>query len=496
MRKLIFFFCLLLFHNYIYPQTTEPDAIKTESGAEKENDTGKESNHYDKKASVYIHLGYGKGIGLYDQDPDVYKILYLVNREPISTFPYTKRSTFKSNYLDDLTLGIDYRWSQKYSFLFNYSMLGLHFKSIGVDPSAAFYSKMLSGYYELPYISQRYTAFARTLNFGINHYFYSFKDEWELYFGGEIGLGTYSIEPSALNRRDLFDANGVVKLHARTGFQYNFNWKHHLKIEPFLSNFYGERMHLTGMGVNLAYMYTFGNQQTNPTDPKDAEKTVQEKDLNQAERRIERKVGISGYADSHLQLLNLDYNFNSYFSLSGLMFYKLNETEHSLVVPEMENLNYIFMSHDKFRGNQKVILMNFKIFPLEKIPIYFLLGAGRDFSSYYYKTESFGNIYMPSKRYIPDTLNSTRDIEPQYLYNYGFGYQWIFQNGLKLGLEFFRIHSFNTVSHVYYYNDPLRSLVFPKYSRSLSNLIENNFLQTSNEKITYPNLILQIGYAF
>lgn len=228
------------------------------------NKEHKKEKYFDKKYSLFFNLTGGSGYAKYDQPNEFFQSQYFVTGgDVLRAIPYTSRTDFKGAYGDGLTIGLNYRRNQKFSFSLNYSSVTMYFRSMGVDLEKSFYGSLLlingfpgGEYY--PYFPGKYLLGARTLNLGTDYYFYSNKNELEFYIGGEIGLGSFAVEPNALDKFVVYDSRGIVKLNIRTGMQYNFNERHHLKIEPFYSHYWGDRFHLNFIGANFAYMYTFG----------------------------------------------------------------------------------------------------------------------------------------------------------------------------------------------------------------------------------------------
>lgn len=219
--------------------------------------------YYDKKISIHFMFSAGSGYGMYDQPKTEWLRQYAITGDLPSSLPFTFRNKFNGNYGDGLKIGLDYRHNQKFSFSFNYSSIGIYFRSAGIDNTTKpFYESLLAiqGVPEaryLNYVAGKYTLLTRTFNLGTDYYFYS-KDRFEFYMGGEVGIGAYDILPSSLNDTSVFDSKSIIKLNLKAGLQYVFTDRHHFKIEPFYSNFFGERFHANFIGANFGYSYTFG----------------------------------------------------------------------------------------------------------------------------------------------------------------------------------------------------------------------------------------------
>lgn len=247
----------------IYQKFNLEEIPKEQSIAPMEAKETKTKKYYEKKFSLNFMLSGGSGYGLYDQPKSDLLIQYAISGDLPSSLPFTFRNRFNGNYGDGLKLGLDYRHNQKFSFSFNYSSIGIYFRSAGVDNTTKpLYESILAnqGVPEaryLNYLAGKYTLMTSTVNLGTDYYFYS-KDEFEFYLGGEVGAGAYVTMPAALNQYTEFDSGSIIKLNIRTGMQYIFSNRHHFKIEPFYSNFFGERFHANFIGANFGYSYTFG----------------------------------------------------------------------------------------------------------------------------------------------------------------------------------------------------------------------------------------------
>lgn len=232
-------------------------------GRKKLDEKLKKEMYYDNKFSIFIAYNIGNSFGKYDQPNELFQLQSLITGDVIQAIPYTDRTTFKGTYWDGLKIGINYRRNKNIAFSFKFSSDGTDFKSMGVDFTKYIYGSFaaLKGFPNAnlyPYFPIKYILNVWTYNLGTDYYFHSINDKLELYAGGEFGLGNFYVRTSALDQDYTYDSQRIFKLNLRTGIQYNFKDRHHIKIEPFYSYFWGDRFHLNYIGISFAYMYTFG----------------------------------------------------------------------------------------------------------------------------------------------------------------------------------------------------------------------------------------------
>ncbi|MCP5494707.1 MAG: hypothetical protein H7A23_09140 [Leptospiraceae bacterium] len=187
--------------------------------------------------------------------------------------------------------------------------------------------------------------------------------------------------------------------------------------------------------------------------------------------------------------LSLQYNWSSKVSMATSIFYKDGFQEHK----EYENYGeFIEVYNLKRRYSLRMLQANIKVFPFAKFPIYLTGGIGRNFVGQFRKQGKLGSFEPSTNIYTQDySPIVVEDINALTFLDSGIGFQWIFGNGLFLGVEWHKYHPYKIKHNIHFYMvDDNSSLT-------------NYFLQKEfNQYITVldspklPEILLWIGYAF
>ncbi len=192
--------------------------------------------------------------------------------------------------------------------------------------------------------------------------------------------------------------------------------------------------------------------------------------------------------------LNLQYNLSSKFSIGTALFYKDEYvTKNTIGIVGRNTLGFISQELDTKRMIAKFDL---KYFPFEKFPIYATIGLGRDFIGKSYTNEYWGAWIVDTSRFSPYPQTYTIDYEPEYLYSYGIGFQWIFKNNFFVAIEVNKILPLDRKKNSHLYTHvrgiPNTSLI-PIQSYIISALTIPN-VDIDGERL--PKGMLWFGYSF
>lgn len=187
------------------------------------------------------------------------------------------------------------------------------------------------------------------------------------------------------------------------------------------------------------------------------------------------------FSISHIygnSFFNFQYNWNSKFSIgTSLLHYEKNDISY---IPY-----YYFLETEKKRTVGQIYG---SYFLFRKIPIYITGGISRNFMGQSYTlvdyAPSIPNVYM-------------EDIVPEYFYNVGLGFQWIFQNGLIFGISGNIYQPINRKRNEHHY-----SLIIDQNTLMVD--FNSIFIASKWSEITsswvldskIPKIMLWIGYAF
>ncbi len=231
----------------------------------------------------------------------------------------------------------------------------------------------------------------------------------------------------------------------------------------------------------------------------EAEVKEEPKSDSQSERRMNRKwiVGISPNQEFLLKnrkSIGIQYNWRESFSFGFRYMHFREKSVENYAYPELKDFQR------KETINQQDFLHGYlKYYPFASF-VSLSMGFGRNFGS-----EKSDSTYINlNSRSVTNRLESitlfSQDLSPYYYRYLGFGLDWLFSNGIFLGLDISRTYPINRKYHSHYTIIPVRTGFY-----TTSNL-ENIFLYNQS-KNSNPNHLsardldsifinFWIGYAF
>ncbi|MBP7283420.1 MAG: hypothetical protein KBA66_17685 [Leptospiraceae bacterium] len=230
------------------------------------------------------------------------------------------------------------------------------------------------------------------------------------------------------------------------------------------------------------------------SQPNQNEESEDNSNLTQAEIRKKRKWELGlGYGESNqdfsptpgIMNLNLEYNWTSRFSIGYTHLHERSFSTQFNVNASI--LGYVGMIENT--NTLEVGLLNFRYYLFEKFPLYITGGWGRDWIGRD-KVVDYQYGYFSRNGLIQNSpLIRERITMPSEYRFYGLGFQWVFQNGFFIGLEYNRMHS--------RYTNKGNSIILDKNYRAEGILSEAIFFSSDyRDEIDTGFKNIKLGYSF
>ncbi|OMI17420.1 hypothetical protein [Leptospira weilii] len=178
----------------------------------------------------------------------------------------------------------------------------------------------------------------------------------------------------------------------------------------------------------------------------------QQKDENQADRRIQKPLQIGGLVLSNISLMNTSYSFNKLisFTLTGAVHrggvigppLDFEKATASIVVPR-----------EKSNISANIALLGMEVYPFEKIPIYITAFIGSEKRNNQIVQEYFTLNPFAESFLQPSSFSYTITPKRSGFIGMGIGFKWIFASGIFLGFQHGGYYRSIQKDDLYVYND-------------------------------------------
>jgi hypothetical protein len=215
------------------------------------------------------------------------------------------------------------------------------------------------------------------------------------------------------------------------------------------------------------------------------EKSDAKSNLTQADIRSQRRWEIGGIGATGIASLRVEYNLTSKFSL-GYSHFHYKDILWKAQINPYPGFASLRSVEEQFTA--EVGRLNARYYLWELFPLYITGGIGRNFIGGKIKTYQYGNLY-PDGSFSPHPVVIDKTFSPYNFLFAGLGFQWVFKNGVFIGLESFLVKSLNHRTKTSY------TILDTNYSQTQLLL---NLLNTDEKEIS-GNFMLQdfwFGYAF
>lgn len=221
---------------------------------------------------------------------------------------------------------------------------------------------------------------------------------------------------------------------------------------------------------------------------------------SQSDRRMSKNwmIGASTFFNTKIgsapflktNSLNTQYNWNEVFSF-GFRYSNLKDHENSdYTSPPLDPIATGY----KNEYNNLHFLTGYAKYYIFKSPFFFIGGIGRNLAGQSRTIDLTYTVNQKNNLYPSDYYKFKQDFSPYYYLLYGFGFDWLFSNGLTLGGEVSIPNSINRKSHRNITILPLtQSGLTVEYFNSF---YYNEVLDRSGFNSKFPTFHIWIGYAF
>lgn len=204
------------------------------------------------------------------------------------------------------------------------------------------------------------------------------------------------------------------------------------------------------------------------------------------------------------QSINLQYNINSKVSINtSFSVIGRYEAENEFVYST--SISNLALEYKKFDYRGLITKFDLKLFPIDEFPIYITTGISKDFygKSYTYEMWGFLNVNNLEFTFSPNTY--TQDLKPEFFYDIGIGFQWIFKNNIFLSIEAYKYYfvnrKINEHSYAYVRGFTDASFYEPDYIngiilRNYTEYINRNYHVNLNSISPLPKYMIWFGYSF
>jgi hypothetical protein len=220
--------------------------------------------------------------------------------------------------------------------------------------------------------------------------------------------------------------------------------------------------------------------------PRVEDETVKKENLNQAERRVERKNQIIFQSDFLVDFRGLTYQYN----LNKFLSFSLNaqfdfEKKIDFLLPLDMALYY-----QKYNYKREMYFGDTKFFFFEKVPVFLNLGYGK-VNQYGVSGNSIfleNNTSISPFHFYPSYILLSKSSKP-YFWTRGIGFEWVTDFNFKLGIGLTVYQFLNRTSEFYSYSQNLNL-----QQNLFGNILGN--VENGTEMGKFSELSFSIGYAF
>lgn len=235
-------------------------------------------------------------------------------------------------------------------------------------------------------------------------------------------------------------------------------------------------------GFNISYT---AQELVKPAHSEPKEEINTNSSLTQSEIRKLKKWEVAGFGASDLYSGKVNYNATSRFTIGYTHVHQRTNGWEPVITlfPSSASLG-----ERESRSAVEISMLNLRYYLLEKIPFYITVGAGRNFFGEKIKSTRYGYLYQDGS-FNQNIVVRETTISPYNFIYAGIGFQWVFQSGFLLGIEYFRVNSNRTSRSHITFLDPKTTI----YGLMI------NTLGTGSEKKIYQSFYtgdFWIGYAF